>query len=78
MDTAEQAGMKGYHLAEKLGVDCGDELSEEGLWRTFLMVLNAKFEALDHQASIASYVAELCGWFANVESNIKWYVFYEA
>lgn len=68
MDTAEQAGMKGYHLAEKLGVPIVVmEPVRGGALANFSDDMNAKFKALDHQASIASYALRYVAGLPNVK-----------
>ncbi len=68
MDTAEQAGMKGYHLAEKLGVPIVVmEPVRGGALANFSDDMNAKFKALDGQASIASYALRYVGGLPNVK-----------
>ncbi len=68
MDTEEQAGMKGYHLAEKLGVPIVVmEPVRGGALANFSDDMNAKFKALDKDASIASYALRYVGSLPNVK-----------
>ncbi len=68
MDTEEQAGMKGYRLAEKLGVPLVTmEPVRGGALANFSEDLNAKFHALDEKASIASYALRYVGSLPNVK-----------
>ena len=68
MDTEEQAGMKGYRLAEKLGVPLVImEPVRGGALANFSEDLNAKFHALDEKASIASYALRYVGSLPNVK-----------
>ncbi len=68
MDTEEQAGMKGYRLAEKLGVPLVImEPVRGGALANFSEDLNAKFRALDEKASIASYALRYVGSLPNVK-----------
>ena len=68
MDTEEQAGMKGYRLAEKLGVPLVImEPVRGGALANFSEDLNVKFHALDEKASIASYALRYVGSLPNVK-----------
>lgn len=68
MDTEEQAGMKGYHLAEKLGVPVVVmEPVRGGALANFSDDMNVKFKALDKEASIASYALRYVGSLPNVK-----------
>lgn len=68
MDTEEQAGMKGYDLAERLGVPMVImEPIRGGALANFSDEMNAKFYALDEKASIASYALRYVGSLPNVK-----------
>lgn len=68
MDTEEQAGMKGYHLAEELGIPIiVMEPVRGGALANFSEEMNAKFQALDEQASIASYALRYVAGLSNVK-----------
>lgn len=67
MDTEEQAGLKGYYLAEELGVPVVImEPVRGGALANFSDEMNAAFKALDEKASIASYALRFVAGFPNV------------
>lgn len=68
MDTEEQAGMKGYHLAEKLGIPLVImEPIKGGSLANFAGDMKEKFAQLDSQASIASFALRFVGSLPNVK-----------
>lgn len=68
MDTKEQAGDKGYQLAQELGIPMVImEPVRGGSLAGFSQDINEKFKALDPAASIASYALR---WVAS-HSNVK-------
>ncbi len=68
MDTQEQAGDKGYALAEELGVPLVImEPVKGGSLANFSEDINAKFRALDADASIASWALRWVGTHPNVK-----------
>lgn len=68
MDTEEQAGIKGYHLAEDLGIAIiVMEPVRGGALANFSEEMNAKFKALNSQASIPSYALRFVGGLPNVK-----------
>lgn len=68
MDTEEQAGLKGYHLAENLGVPMiVMEPVRGGALANFSDEINAKFYALDAEASIASYALRYVAGLPNIK-----------
>lgn len=68
MDTEEQAGLKGYHLAEGLGIPIiVMEPVRGGALANFSDEMNAKFQILDKQASIASYALRYVAGLSNVK-----------
>ncbi|WP_304507681.1 aldo/keto reductase [Anaerotignum sp.] len=68
MDTEIQAGLKGYHLAESLGVPMVImEPVRGGALANFSEEMNAKFTALDEQATIASYALRYVAGLPNVK-----------
>ncbi|WP_313529629.1 aldo/keto reductase [Anaerotignum sp.] len=68
MDTEEQAGIKGYHLAEDLGIPIiVMEPVRGGALANFSEEMNAKFKALNSQASIPSYALRFVGGLPNVK-----------
>lgn len=68
MDTEEQAGLKGYKLAEKLGVPMVImEPVRGGSLAGYSEDINAMFKAMDENASIASFALRWVGSFPNVK-----------
>lgn len=68
MDTQEQAGLKGYQLAEKLGVPLVImEPVRGGSLASFSQDIQKRFHALRPQASIASFALRWVGSFSNVK-----------
>lgn len=68
MDTEEQAGLKGYRLTEKRGIPLIImEPVRGGALAGFSDDVNARFHALDPQASVASYALRWVGSFPNVK-----------
>lgn len=68
MDTEEQAGLKGYALAEKLGVPLVImEPVRGGSLASYSEDINAMFAAMDKDASIASFALRWVGTFENVK-----------
>lgn len=68
MDTEEQAGLKGYALAEKMGVPLVImEPVKGGSLAAFAADITEKFRALDPQASMASFALRWVGSLPNVK-----------
>ena len=67
MDTQEQAGDKGYALAEELGVPLVIMEPVGGSLANFSEDINAKFRVLDADASIASWALRWVGTHPNVK-----------
>ena len=68
MDTEEQAGLKGYALAEKLGIPLVImEPVRGGSLAGYSEDINAMFAAMDKDASIASFALRFVGTFENVK-----------
>lgn len=68
MDTQEQAGDRGYALAEELGVPLVImEPVKGGSLANFSEDINAKFHAMDPDASIASWALRWVGSHSNVK-----------
>lgn len=68
MDTEEQAGLKGYALAEKMGVPLVImEPVKGGSLAAFAPDITEKFRALDSQASMASFALRWVGTLPNVK-----------
>lgn len=68
MDTHEQAGLKGYALAEKLGVPLVImEPVRGGSLAGYSEDINAMFAKLNESASIASFALRWVGSFSNVK-----------
>lgn len=68
MDTEEQAGDKGYALAEELGIPLVImEPVKGGSLANFSDDINAKFKAMDKDASIASWAFRWVGSHSNVK-----------
>ena len=68
MDTEEQAGLKGYALAEKMGVPLVImEPVKGGSLAAFAPDITEKFRALDSQASMASFALRWVGSLPNVK-----------
>lgn len=68
MDTEEQAGDKGYALAEELGIPMVImEPVKGGSLANFSDDINAKFKAMDKDASIASWAFRWVGSHSNVK-----------
>lgn len=68
MDMDEQAGKKGYDLAEKLGIPLVImEPVRGGSLAKFSDDINAKFTAMDPNASIASFALRFVGSMPNVK-----------
>ena len=68
MDTEEQAGLAGYHLAEKLGIPViVMEPVRGGALSGFSQELNQKFRQLNPDSSISSYALRWAGSFPNVK-----------
>lgn len=68
MDIEEQAGLKGYYLAENLGIPViVMEPVRGGALASFSEEMNAKFKALDDLASIPSYALRYVGGLPNVK-----------
>lgn len=68
MDTEEQAGLKGYALAEKLGVPLIImEPVRGGSLAGYSEDINAMFAKMNPKASIASYALRWVGTFSNVK-----------
>lgn len=68
MDTEIQAGLKGYHLAESIGVPMVImEPVRGGALANFSEEMNAKFKALDEHATIASYALRYVAGLPNVK-----------
>lgn len=68
MDTEEQAGMKGYQLAEKLGIPMVImEPVRGGALAGFSPEMNQRFYELDEKASVASYALRFVGSLPNVK-----------
>ena len=68
MDTQEQAGLKGYELAEKKQVPLVImEPVKGGSLANFGEDINEKFHALDPEASVASFALRFVGSFNNVK-----------
>lgn len=68
MDTEIQAGLKGYHLAERLGIPMVImEPVRGGALANFSEEMNAKFTALDEYATIASYALRYVAGLPNVK-----------
>lgn len=68
MDTEEQAGLKGYQLAEELGIPIiVMEPVRGGALANFSEEMNSKFIALDEKASIASYALRYVAGLPNVK-----------
>jgi len=67
-DTKEQAGLKGYELTVEKNVPLVImEPVKGGLLANFSEDINAKFHALDSQASVASYALRWAGTLPNVK-----------
>lgn len=68
MDMDEQAGRKGYELTEKLGIPLVImEPVRGGSLAKFSDDINAKFAAMDPEASIASFALRFVGSMPNVK-----------
>ncbi|MBD5529006.1 MAG: aldo/keto reductase [Lachnospiraceae bacterium] len=68
MDTEEQAGLKGYALAEKMGVPLVImEPVKGGSLAAFAPDITEKFRALDSRASMASFALRWVGSLPNVK-----------
>ena len=68
MDTEEQAGDKGYALAEELGIPMVImEPVKGGSLANFSDDINAKFKAMDKDASIASWAFRWVGSHSNAK-----------
>ena len=68
MDTEEQAGDKGYALAEELGIPLVImEPVKGGSLANFSDDINAKFKAMDKDASIASWAFRWVGSHSNAK-----------
>ncbi len=68
MDTDEQAGIKGYELAQAKGIPLIImEPIKGGSLAAFAPEITKKFEALDKQATPASYALRWVGSFSNVK-----------
>ncbi len=68
IDTDEQAGMKGYALAEEKGIPLVImEPIKGGSLASFPDEITAKFKALDAEASVASYALRWVGSLPNVK-----------
>ena len=68
MDMEIQAGKKGYDLAEKLGIPLIImEPVRGGALANFSDDINAKFAAMDPNASVASYALRFVGSMPNVK-----------
>ncbi len=68
MDVEEQAGMKGYELAEKLGVPIVImEPVKGGTLASFSQDIEQKFYDLDTDKSIASYALRFVGSLSNIK-----------
>lgn len=68
MDTEEQAGLRGYQLAEKLGIPLVImEPVRGGSLAGYSEDINAMFAAMNPEASIASYALRWVGSFPNVK-----------
>lgn len=68
MDTEEQAGIRGYHLAKDLGIPIiVMEPVRGGALANFSEKMNAKFKAVDEEASIASYALRYVAGLPNVK-----------
>ena len=68
MDTEEQAGLKGYALAEKMGVPLVImEPVKGGSLAAFASDITEKFRAFDPQASMASFALRWVGSLPNVK-----------
>lgn len=72
MDTEEQAGMKGYELAEKLGIPVVImEPVKGGSLATFAQDITDQFKALDEQASPASFALRYVATLPNILSVLS-------
>lgn len=72
MDTEEQAGMKGYKLAEKLGIPVVImEPVKGGSLAAFAQDITDKFKALDSEASPASFALRYVATLPNILSVLS-------